>query len=261
MNYFSDLEFVCFGYSRVTTGLTRDRLFDYYGLQYIQAGEICVEQEGAPPWTAEGPVLFITGPGRKITYYTPEGTRSHVYLCFRGDRVTRYLDSGLLPSVGEKINITEPKDFFATVLSAVRLLKKQGRTAHGEAVLLLEKALLLSQNQPSARQQGAFSRGIIHDLVERIAEHPEYNWNISAEAKKHNLSEVHFRRLFQLETGNPPLRYILEQRIRYASHLLLTTDMRIKEIAFACGFGGEFYFSRQFTRIMKQAPTEFRNKN
>ncbi|MBE6406483.1 MAG: helix-turn-helix domain-containing protein [Lentisphaerae bacterium] len=258
MDYFSDLEFVCFGSSKHATGVTKDRSFDYYGLQYIRAGEIYVQCGDHPAWQAEGPLLFLTGPGKKFAYHTPCGGREHIYVCFRGERVSRYLAGGLMPEPGQKILITEEKEFTSLMEEIVRKLQKNSRTGFGEAVLLLEKALLLSGNQPAPRQAGAFNRKIITDFAEKIAEHPEKEWNIEEAAAENRLSEVHFRRLFRRETGCSLNQYILQQRIRYATHLLQTTDMLIKEIAFSCGFGGEFYFSRQFSKFMKQSPSEFR---
>ena len=260
MDYFSDLQFVCFGNSKDTMGISRDRYFDYYGLQFIRSGEIYVDCEGVAPWQAYGPVLFLTAPGRKFTYYTPSGSRDHSYVCFRGDRVERYLSGGLLPPPGEKIAITEEKEFSSVMTDIIHQIRRRTKKSSCEAVLLLEKALFLSVNQPPPRQVGAFNYKIITDFAEKIAEHPEQEWKIGETAAACDLSEVHFRRLFQRETGLPPNRYILEQRIRYAAHLLETTDMLVKEIAFVSGFGGEFYFSRQFSRIMKQSPTEFRKK-
>ena len=261
MDYFSDLEFVCFGSSKHATGVTKDRSFDYYGLQYIRGGEIYVQCDEGPAWLAEGPLLFLTGPGKRFTYHTPSGGREHYYVCFRGERVNRYLDGGLMPEIGEKIIITEEKEFTSLMGEIVRQLQKNSRTGFGESVLLLEKALLLSMNQPAPRQAGAFNHKIIADFAEKIAEHPEKEWNIGAFALENKLSEVHFRRLFRRETGYSPNHYILQQRIRYAAHLLQTTDMLVKEIAFASGFGGEFYFSRQFSKFMKQSPSEFRKNN
>lgn len=258
MDYFSDLEFVCFGNSKNANGKTRNRVFDYYGLQYIHSGEIYVECEGGSSWNAAGPVLFVTGPGHKFTYHTPNGTREHIYACFRGERVKRYLQTGLLPELGKKIQITDDKEFAAVMLEIVRKLQKYSRTSHGEALLLLEKALLLSRNQPVSHPAGSFVQKMIADFTEKIAEHPEYDWDIHRAAAGYGLSEVHFRRVFRRETGYTPNRYIREHRIRYAAHLLETTDMLIKEIAFSCGFGGEFYFSRQFSKIMKISPTNFR---
>lgn len=261
MDYFSDINFVVFGASRKNTTTASERFFDgYYGLQFIRSGEIFVRC-GENEWHDSGPVVFFTSPGRKFTYYTPHGSRDHLFVCFRGPRVQRYLTSGLLPDIsGKKFQITDVENFSSVMEQLLRMLRRRTPMSHGEAVLLLEKAMLLTANQPPPQKKGVFNRMFIRELAEKISEHPERQWNFQAEAEKFNISEIHFRRLFIQETGISPKNFVIRHRITHAAALLQSTDMRIKEIAFECGFGGEFYFSRQFSRIMKQSPSEFRKK-
>ncbi|MBE6377968.1 MAG: helix-turn-helix transcriptional regulator [Lentisphaerae bacterium] len=262
MDYFQDISFVVFGANRKNTTVARNRVFDgYYGLQFVRSGEILVRCEDEDEWQASGPVVFFTSPDKHFTYYSPRGSRDHLFVCFRGERVERYLQSGLLPDVsGKKFPITDPETFSATMDSLLRMLRRRSATSFGEAVLLLEKAMLLTANQPPPRKAEVFNRDFIRDLAERISEHPEEQWDFQHEASVFNISEVHLRRLFIMETGMSPRHYVLHHRISYASALLQSTDMLIKEIAYECGFGGEFYFSRQFAKVMKQSPSEFRKK-
>ncbi len=262
MDYFSDIDFVIFGSSRKNTTVARERFFDgYYGLQFVRSGDIFLQCDDEEPWQASGPLVFFTSPGKSFTYYTPHGSRDHFFVCFRGERVKRYLQSGLLPDVsGKKFPIVDMETFSAVTDSLLKMLRRNSATSHGEAVLLLEKAMLLTANQPQPQKAGIFDRKHIHDLAERIAEHPEEQWNFQHEASLCSLSDIHFRRLFTMETGMSPRHYVLHHRVSYAAALLQSTDMLIKEIAFECGFAGEFYFSRQFSRIMKESPSEFRKR-
>lgn len=266
MEYFSDLEFVLWGGCRKSTASCRGHLFDgYYGLQFIRSGEIYVNCEGGEPWTASGPLVFFTFPGVRFSYHTPSGSRDHLYVCFRGERVERYLQGGLLAAgPGRKVRITDVSGFSDAVEALFRILRRsggRGGSAHGEAVLQLERTLLLAASQPSLRPKGSFDRKIIRSLAEEIAEHPARPWDFRDIAEEYGISPVHFRRLFARETGFPPRSFLLEQRIRLAVQLLRSTDMRIKEIAYECGFGGEFYFSRQFRKRMDQSPMEYRAAN
>ena len=267
MEYFSDLEFVLWGGCRKCTASCRRHLFDgYYGLQFIRSGGICVSCEGKEPWTASGPLVFFTFPGVRFSYHTPSGSRDHLYVCFRGKRVERYLQGGLLAAgPGRKVRITDVSGFSDAVETLFRTLRRSGGSgggsAHGEAVLQLERALLLAASQPSLRSKGSFDRKIIRSLAEEIAEDPARPWDFRDLAEEYGISVVHFRRLFARETGSPPRSFLLEQRIRHAVQLLRSTDMRIKEIACECGFGGEFYFSRQFRKRMNQSPKECRAEN
>lgn len=262
MDYFQDIDFVVYGSNRKNTNVARERVFDgYYGLQFVRSGEILVRCEDEEEWQASGPLVFFTAPDKSFTYYSPHGSRDHIFVCFRGERVNRYLKSGLLPDTsGKKFPITDIENFSHTMDTLLRMLRRRSATSFGEAVLLLEKAMLLAANQPPPRKAGVFNRDLIRDLAEKIAEHPELQWDFRQEAQLVKLSEIHFRRLFISETGLSPHQYVLHHRINFASALLQSTDMRIKEIAWECGFGGEFYFSRQFAKIMKLSPSEFRKK-
>ena len=253
--YFSDLSFVCFGKRTNSTNVIRDRYFDgYYGIQFIRSGGFCMEC-GDEVWKSSGPLCFITAPELKYTYYSPHGAE-HLYACFKGERVERYLAGGMIPKPAKKIIITEVEEFSDVMENLVRCLRRHTSNAHADAVLLLEKSLVLALNQPVSRQQSVY----IKELVDAIAESPQSEWDFGKEAEKLNISEVHFRRIFQRETGVPPRQFVLIHRIRTAADMLRNSSMRIKEIAYLCGFGGEFYFSRQFGKVMNVSPSEYRKQ-
>jgi AraC-like DNA-binding protein len=43
--------------------------------------------------------------------------------------------------------------------------------------------------------------------------------------------------------------------------MLITTRKTVKEIMFACGFGGKAYFYREFTKRFGRSPGMYRNKS
>lgn len=262
MDYFDDLKFICYGNSRKNAYANCRRNFEYYGLQFIRSGQILVECEGCETWQDSGPLVFFTAPGRLFSYCTPEGTRDHIFICFNGERVQRYLASGLLPdSSGKKILITDAEELSSQLEALLRTLRRNTPVAHCEAVLQLERILFQVINQPPARQEGSVNSAAVRDFARRIAEHPERRvWSLAKEAAACRISQVHFRRLFTREIGKSPQAYLLEHRLHYAAQLLLSTDMLIKEIAWASGFGGAFYFSRQFRKKLKMSPAEYRKK-
>ena len=91
-----------------------------------------------------------------------------------------------------------------------------------------------------------------------ILEHLSARLNVRTLATQFKLSESRFAHRFRDVFGMPPQLYIENCRLQMAQRLLLTTDMSIKEIAFACGFNDPLYFSKRFMRSIGKSPSEWR---
>jgi AraC-like DNA-binding protein len=78
--------------------------------------------------------------------------------------------------------------------------------------------------------------------------------NIARLAYECGLSTSQFARAFRQSTGCPPHRWLLEQRIKRAQNLLLTSDRTLTEIARACGFYDQPHLTRAFGRIVGTSP-------
>ena len=57
--------------------------------------------------------------------------------------------------------------------------------------------------------------------------------------------------------NSSPNNYVLNTRINYAKKLLLTTDMRVSDVAYKSGFSDPKYFSRCFKKLTGVLPKEF----
>ncbi|MEM9158290.1 MAG: AraC family transcriptional regulator [Verrucomicrobiota bacterium] len=87
---------------------------------------------------------------------------------------------------------------------------------------------------------------------------PEKPWSLEELAECTHLSPTNFIHTFKQATGVPPLKYLIQLRIRQSMELLAGTDMTVTEIAFECGFNDSNYFARQFKSINGINATEFR---
>jgi transcriptional regulator GlxA family with amidase domain len=82
--------------------------------------------------------------------------------------------------------------------------------------------------------------------------------SVSELAREVRLSPAHLQRLFKQETGVHISALLSENRLRMAAHLLSTTDMEIKEIAYLAGYQHHSSFVRAFQRRFRQAPKDYR---
>ena len=74
------------------------------------------------------------------------------------------------------------------------------------------------------------------------------------------LSVSAFERKFKKYFKITPTAYILKFRINQVCRNLAYTNKSISEIALDCGFCDHSYMTRQFKKVMKCSPTEFRSK-
>lgn len=73
-----------------------------------------------------------------------------------------------------------------------------------------------------------------------------------------HLSGSRFQTIFRETTGMPPRDYIQRQRMRKAQHLLISSDLAIKDIARQVGHGDAFHFSRAFKKAVGVSPAGYR---
>ncbi|OCT12763.1 hypothetical protein A8709_30925 [Paenibacillus pectinilyticus] len=75
-----------------------------------------------------------------------------------------------------------------------------------------------------------------------------------------SVSERHLSRLFSEGVYESFTNFIRGERIGQAAHLLLNSDLAIKEIAEMTGFSSVHYFTRTFLKEKKVPPGRFRQK-
>ncbi|MGI5894945.1 MAG: helix-turn-helix transcriptional regulator [Candidatus Merdivicinus sp.] len=84
------------------------------------------------------------------------------------------------------------------------------------------------------------------------------NWNIAKMADWLNLSPSYFSHIYRKQFGISPIGDLIQMRLEAAKILLLNTDMGLRDIAEACGFENEFYFSKLFRRRLNISPGIYR---
>ncbi len=75
------------------------------------------------------------------------------------------------------------------------------------------------------------------------------------------MSASHLSAEFRQHFGVPPMRYLLEQRLRRAAYLLADRNAGVGEVARAVGFNDARYLSRQFRKRFGASPREYRRQH
>jgi transcriptional regulator GlxA family with amidase domain len=75
-----------------------------------------------------------------------------------------------------------------------------------------------------------------------------------------SVSEAHFIRTFRATFGETPHRYLQRRRVERAMFLLRETKRSITDICLDVGFTSLGTFSRTFSEIVGDTPTEYRNR-
>jgi AraC-like DNA-binding protein len=91
-----------------------------------------------------------------------------------------------------------------------------------------------------------------------IKEHSADELSLSKVGKAANISRNHLSEKFKQVTGINFVDYVARTRFEKARDLLLNSNRRISEIAFAVGFQSLSQFNRVFKKLTGKSPTQFR---
>ncbi|MBQ8305843.1 MAG: response regulator [Blautia sp.] len=108
-------------------------------------------------------------------------------------------------------------------------------------------------------RQASFSKPVAM-VIEYIRKNYGGDLSLTRIAEYVELSPNYICSLFKKETGGNLTGYVMEFRINRAKELFFSTNMKSYEIAEACGFVDESYFSKSFKKVTGLAPSEFRKK-
>lgn len=78
-------------------------------------------------------------------------------------------------------------------------------------------------------------------------------------AKEANMNVSAFCRFFKTHTRKTFSQYLNDLRVGYACKLLQDENLSISQICYECGFNNLSYFNRQFKRVTRQTPREYRS--
>jgi len=74
------------------------------------------------------------------------------------------------------------------------------------------------------------------------------------------MPESSFTRQFRKSVGTSPIAWLRHERIKQAKRRLVDSDDAIKEVARQVGYSDQYFFSKDFKKMTKLTPTQFREE-
>ena len=126
-----------------------------------------------------------------------------------------------------------------------------------ELVLFLRRPGGQPQLSVSLSSQ-ASSMMSIRELQIWMAEHLHAKLSVEDLADRMSMSVRHFERVFTREVGTTPSQYVLQLRVEMARARLERTNVGLKQVASAAGFGSVDVMRRAFVRLLGITPSRYR---
>lgn len=134
---------------------------------------------------------------------------------------------------------------------------KRMETLHQLIAYLAGSIRVLVKNRSSIRPLAAGSE-FIHKALAYIGEHYTEELTLQSVSDQVHISKNYFCLMFKKETGQNFIDYVISLRIARAKHLLLSTPLKIYEVAQEAGFHDVKYFSKLFKKLTDCSPVDYR---
>jgi len=112
--------------------------------------------------------------------------------------------------------------------------------------------------RPASALRGGLGAARLRRIKELVHAKMENDLSLDEMAQSAGLSTAHFARMFRKSTGETPHQFVLRLRVERAKAMLRASDVRVLDVALACGFKTPQHFAQVFRDACRVSPTEYR---
>lgn len=174
---------------------------------------------------------------------------------FQGNILKRIHRTGYLLSGDQYPVLTQ---LILGVMNEVRYKKLY----YNESIRGLLRACLVEflrlSDQEERIMRGRLNTAVIAGALDYVTAHYNQEIRVLNLAEACNMSESHFRRVFEKAMNMKPVDYINLIRIQRACELLKKTDKTMEEVAGIAGFSSISTFNRNFRKILNISPYQWK---
>lgn len=122
------------------------------------------------------------------------------------------------------------------------------------ALLYSQKNRSQASGESRSVQLSRAFRGLVRRDFKTLKSPSEY-------AEILNITRGYLTEAVREVTGKPAQHWIHQEILIEAKRLLVFTHLSVKEVAYELGYSDHTYFSRLFSKLEDQSPSEFRNQH
>lgn len=237
---------------------------------YIEEGEVELQVDRKQYIAKKGCMMFISDlePHQLTVLKTPY---KRFFAMINLPELERILSSHVLPTVFKNrsasfshvIDLSDRRQYIEPLMHQL----EEEYESHGGASsdmfrVILENILMLTyRSYPGnfTENENSGMNGRIMEIQRYIEKNFKEEINLTALADEFYINYHYMSRLFKQRTGYSPKEYITLNRLSYAKELLETTDIRVKHIAYRCGYSDVNNFIRSFKARYGATPEIFRD--
>lgn len=157
----------------------------------------------------------------------------------------------------ELLNLSDPAPVRALFEQALACWQKKEPGYFYRATGCFYEILALLRRETASRRGPEVPEQIRPSLLWMEEHFTDPDLSIAAVAAASHISEVYFRRLFREAMGLSPRQYIIGKRISYATALLESRCIPVRQVAEQAGFSDPKYFSTVFRQTVGCSPRAY----
>lgn len=245
---------------------------DYLEVAYVLSGEGRYRIEDSVYPVQEGDLLIINPGVRHQALCCPEAEvpATEFFVGFSDIRIAGCQDNFLPLPGGQYILHTagELRQRLLKICSAMEAenaVRRQGRYFMLKSYLVQLLLLIIrEQCEPMERPKGyafesANRKYVVEQIIDYIEDHYSEKISLDQIAENMYLSPFYVSRIFKSETGNAPIRHLINIRLEKAKELLEGGyEGSIQEVAAQVGYDDAYHFSKLFKKRYGISPSQAR---
>lgn len=175
------------------------------------------------------------------------------------EELTKFISTGI-----HKFNCTYDRNELNNIIDLIKKIETEK-----EQDLLFSRQIIINTLSELVigiiRKSDVGAEKPVPQLIQKAVTYLYKNFrddiSLSELAEQLHVSVNYLGVLFRNSTGVPFREYLNMLRLKYSCRLLLSSDLSVKEVAYASGYKTNEHFIRVFKHNLNMTPSEYRRKN